>query len=109
MDNTNTFYGIVAGAAIGAIFGVLYAPDKGVKTRRKISKKVKETKEEIEGQALSLKNQVSDTISLKKETLDEKVENIVSDVSYQTEEIIETLESKLNTLKQKNRKLQKTS
>jgi gas vesicle protein len=31
--------GVLAGVAVGAILGILFAPDKGVKTRKKISKK----------------------------------------------------------------------
>ncbi len=38
MSNTKTILGILGGAAVGAIAGVLFAPDKGYKTRRKIKK-----------------------------------------------------------------------
>jgi gas vesicle protein len=31
------FLGVLAGAAVGATFGILYAPDKGSNTRKKIS------------------------------------------------------------------------
>jgi gas vesicle protein len=39
MKTSNVLLGIVAGAAVGALLGVLFAPDKGSNTRRKISKK----------------------------------------------------------------------
>lgn len=39
MSTGKILAGIVAGAAIGAVLGVLYAPDKGSKTRKKISAK----------------------------------------------------------------------
>lgn len=108
-DSTNTFLGILAGTAIGAIVGILYAPDKGVNTRRKVSEKVLEARESLEERALDIKGTVADKLSNKKETLDSKVESIVSDVSYKTEDLITTLEQKLAALKAKNRKLQKTS
>ena len=37
MSNDKIVLGIVAGAAIGAALGVLFAPDKGSNTRRKIA------------------------------------------------------------------------
>jgi gas vesicle protein len=32
-----TFFGLIIGAAFGALFGILYAPDKGKNTRDKLS------------------------------------------------------------------------
>ena len=37
----NALLGFVAGAATGALTGILVAPEKGAKTRKKLSKKVK--------------------------------------------------------------------
>jgi len=39
MANTKTLLGFLAGAAVGALAGILLAPDKGSETRRKISEK----------------------------------------------------------------------
>ncbi len=38
-----------AGLAIGGVLGVLYAPDKGSETRRKISEKRKKLSDKVKG------------------------------------------------------------
>ncbi len=39
MKTSRVVLGIVAGAAVGAVLGVLFAPDKGSNTRRKMTRK----------------------------------------------------------------------
>lgn len=39
MSSRDTILGFLAGAAAGAIIGILYAPEKGEKTRKNIKKK----------------------------------------------------------------------
>lgn len=39
MSSGNVLFGVLAGAAAGAAIGILFAPDKGSETRRKITEK----------------------------------------------------------------------
>ena len=37
MSNSKILVGFLAGAAVGSVLGILFAPDKGTETRRKIA------------------------------------------------------------------------
>lgn len=39
MKASNVLLGIIAGAAVGAVIGILFAPDKGANTRKKLARK----------------------------------------------------------------------
>lgn len=115
-DNKNIF-GVLVGMAVGAGIGVLFAPDKGSKTRQKIADgavSAKDTivteathiKDEVTTKAETLKNNVSDTLNAKSNTLEEKLDTIITDACYKAEDVISNLELRLKTLKAKNKKLQ---
>ncbi len=108
-NNSNTFLGILAGTAIGAALGILFAPDKGTNTRRKLVEEAQATKDQIAREANNIQHKIADVASSQKETLDSRVESLVSDVSYKADDVITTLEKKLGELKARNKKLQKTS
>ena len=48
MKSGKILLGLLAGVAIGATLGIIFAPDKGSATRKKISKKRDELTEELE-------------------------------------------------------------
>ncbi|WP_426062493.1 YtxH domain-containing protein [Flavobacterium sp. DSP2-3-1] len=109
MSNTtgNTLFAILAGVAIGAGIGILYAPDKGSKTRRKLKDGFDGAKNDLQNKLDSVSVQLSDQLTTAKFDLEETYEDLVSNMSHKTEEVISFLEDKLADLKRKNAKLQK--
>ena len=47
--NLGMLVALLAGAAIGAGLGILYAPSKGRKTRKKIKKSMRDSKDNVSG------------------------------------------------------------
>ncbi len=106
-DTGTVLLALLTGAAIGAGVGILYAPDKGTKTRKKIKKKAIDAKDELTERVNRASEELSRTAEAKKEDFERRLENTLSNMSYKAEDIIETLERKLADLKAKNAKLHK--
>jgi gas vesicle protein len=70
---SNNVLGVVAGLAAGALLGVLFAPDKGSKTRKKIKNKTIEAKKNLKEEF----DNFLDTISKKYNSLVDKEEDLV--------------------------------
>ncbi|MES2812343.1 MAG: YtxH domain-containing protein [Bacteroidota bacterium] len=88
-NNTgNILLGILAGAAVGAGLGILFAPDKGANTRKKI-------KDGFDDVTENLKNR------FKKGNIDleSKFEYFLSHTDSKREEVIDAMERKLGELK----------
>lgn len=105
-NSSNAILGILAGTAIGAALGILFAPDKGSNTRKKLVEETNNVAGNVADRATDLKDQLVSTVTSQKESLSERVDSLVSDASYKTEDLITTLEDRLKALKAKNKKLQ---
>ena len=60
MASGKIFLGILAGAATGALLGILFAPDKGSVTRRKIVKKGEDVVDSVKDKYHDIRETVSD-------------------------------------------------
>ncbi len=105
--NGNIILALLTGAAIGAGIGILYAPDKGNKTRENIKHKLKDTGHDLVERLSHAKDELTKTAHEKKDAFDRKLDETLSTMSYKADEIILTLERKLEELRKKNAQFQK--
>jgi len=95
----STLVAILAGAAVGAVAGVLLAPEQGEKTRRKISKGFKSGADDLNYKMDELKNQVKSLITSKKADFESSFNTLVNKAENKKEDVIVSLERKLAELK----------
>lgn len=74
MSSGKVLLGLLAGVAAGALLGVLFAPDKGSVTRKKIAKKSQEYADGLTGKI----DEFLETINEKFEEVKEEVEKAKS-------------------------------
>ncbi|WP_293891847.1 YtxH domain-containing protein [Flavobacterium sp.] len=106
-NNRKSTLALLIGAAIGVGIGILFAPDKGSKTRGKVKNRIDDLKDQAKSKLDFLDDETKEKISNAKDDLKVKVESFLSDTSYKAEEAINFLEEKLAELKKQNSKLQK--
>lgn len=73
MSSGKIVTGIMIGAAAGAILGVLFAPDKGSTTRKKIAKKSSDLKDSVKDKV----NDLVDSIAAHFETAADSAEDLI--------------------------------
>ncbi|MDO5609160.1 MAG: YtxH domain-containing protein [Capnocytophaga sp.] len=103
----NALVALIAGVAVGVGAGILFAPDEGKNTRKKIKKQFDESSANLKDQLDGLADQVKSKANDMKGTFEENISNLVSKSSHKADDIISVLEKKLAELKNANAKLQK--
>ena len=85
MSKGKLITGIVAGAAAGAIVGILMAPDKGSETRKKIAKKGND----LSGSVKDGLNKITNNVSEKYNNLKSDAKDLANRAKAKQAEIIE--------------------
>lgn len=98
---------LLTGAAIGAGIGLLYAPERGEDTRRKLRDGALKTRDDLNARIAKATEEFNKSADAKKADFDRKLDETLSNMSYKADDIIATLENKLAELRKKNAQLQK--
>lgn len=104
-NSGNLAVALLAGAAVGAGVGILFAPDKGTRTREKIKNNFDQAKHDLEHKIEKVQDQLKEKIMYKKYDLEDSYEALVSNVNNKKENLVSFLEDKLNNLKKSQAKV----
>ena len=97
----NTLVAILAGAAVGAVAGILMAPEKGEETRKRIGKGFKTSTDELNKKFDDLKSQVKSALNNNKRNFEATINELVDNAEDKSDDVIAALENKLKDLKKK--------
>ena len=78
MNASKILLSFVAGAAVGAALGILFAPDKGTETRRKISEKSNDMADSLKDNFNDFVDGIKDRFASAKDEMEEGAEKGIS-------------------------------
>ena len=102
----NSVLALLAGLAIGAGLGILFAPDSGKNTREKIKSGVDDYSDDLKAQLKDLSNKIRSKVAQSGNTND-LIDDLLADANEETESLIANLEVKLALLKEQLAEKQK--
>lgn len=103
----NTFLALITGAAIGAGLGLLYAPDSGEETRKRLRKDAQDAQDRLNKRYKETTSNLSEKAQKARIDFEERLEETLSNASHKADDILAAMEHKLEELRKQNAKLQK--
>lgn len=103
----NTLLALITGAAIGAGLGILYAPESGEKTRKKLKSDAQTAQGRLNQRYQETTSNLSDKAKKARSDFETRLEETLSSASHKADDILASMESKLDELRKQNAKLQK--
>lgn len=92
---SSNLFAFVLGAAAGAIVGILYAPDKGVNTRDKLSYQLDKYKKQLEDLLEDLINGKVEVSSMAKE----EGQKVVNEAKQKAEQLLHDVDDLIGQIK----------
>jgi len=107
-NNTgNTIVALLTGAAIGAGFGLLYAPQSGKETREQLKEEAGKAKDKLSHEYEDLSSQVSEFADTAKSKFEKRINKLFKSANNQADDILAKMETELDDLRKKNADLVK--
>lgn len=107
-NSSDKILGFLAGAATGAVLGMLFAPEKGQKLRSMIKEEAAKASEKLKSEASDFGSSVKDNYLKKGASLENKLDHLLEDTADNAEYAITALEKKLEVLRKEALKLKKS-
>ena len=96
MKTSHTLLGLVGAAALGTVLGVLFAPDKGSNTRKKIADKSKDGSGRLKGKFSDLMGALSETGNELLKNGKSKYEEVKEDARHGMKEVSNEIKKATN-------------
>ncbi|MGX1025310.1 YtxH domain-containing protein [Psychroflexus sp. MBR-150] len=107
-NNTgNTIVALLTGAALGAGFGILYAPRSGKETRHQLKEEAGKAKDKLSEEYDELSSQISEFADSAKSKFEKRINKLFKSANTQADDILSKMESELEELRKKNADLVK--